>query len=248
MKLFKGVILAFAFIVTGYWGFSTFNSKKMILDENHLEERKTKIEKKVEDQKADYPTMSSQLSFVSTPKKPFKKLDDDKYKALLKSGSFKEAITYISKKSEEHIGGQPSREDFITKLDVMSEYIEFDPSILKRDFDFFVSYYSLNSYDRRENKLAELEELLEKTYKSEAETTRYCMGFFKESGRRSINYSKLASSVMDCAGDDNKRSIVFDYVNFLKESKDENYAMQEYTKLRLMHNELPEYGVVYKND
>lgn len=242
MKLLKGVMLTFGLICAGLWGFSNMNSTKKILNEDHTEKRNVKLEKKVKEPQVLTSAVTPE------PEKQYKKLDDEKYKALLKTGSFKEAISYIIKKSEEHIGGQPTREDFIMKLDVMSEYIDLDPSILKRDFDFFISYYSLNSYDRREDKIADIDKFLETTYKSQAENTRYCIGFFRESGRRSINYSKLASSVMNCAGDDNKRSIVFDYVNFLKESKDENYAMQEYTKLRLMHNDLPEYGVVYRND
>lgn len=245
MKVLKGFILIIVMVALGYLAVVNNNE---VTTESHSEEKKAQSGREKIESNLSNPVAATQQRSQANSKEQHEIFSDDEYKALLNSGSFKEAISHIIKKSEEHIGGQPNRDDFIKKLGIMSQYIDYDPSILKRDFDFFIGYYSLNAYDRREDRMTEMEELLEDTYKTQSKDTHYCLGFYRESGRRSINYSQLASSVVDCASNENRRSIVFDYVNFLKDTKDENYAMQEYTKLRLMHNELPEYGAFYQSN
>lgn len=169
-------------------------------------------------------------------------LSDKNYIKLLEASDFEEAINLIIKRSEEHVKGSPTKEDYIKKLDIMTTYIDYDQAILRRNFDFFVSYYTLNAFDNREEKMSQIEYILEESFKKEAQESRYCLDYFKEVGRKKVSYPDLLSVVMKCAGDEKKRDIIFDYVNFLKSTKDESVAVQEYTKLRLMHNELPEYG------
>lgn len=247
--MMKSFILILVMIIVGYLVLSKFEGTETSYEDNNDVKEDSISQRYKEDSGLGVSIASerSHLNSESFLNKSQKALTDEEYKQLLKSGSFKEAISHLMKKSEEHIGGQPSKEDFITKLDIITQYIDYDPSILKRDFDFFVAYYSLNAYDRREERMDEVEELLDETYQNESKNTRYCLGFFRESGKRNINYSNLASAVNACANEDTKRNVVFDYVNFLREAKDENFAMQEYTKMRLMHNELPEYGDFYKN-
>lgn len=174
-------------------------------------------------------------------------LEDSEYQDFLANGEFQEAMKHILKKSEEHISENPSREDFTQKLEVMQRYVKYNPEILKRDFGFFVGYYTLNAFDRQEEEVNAMDSLIEDYYKKEVANSSYCMSYFKEVAKKNVNYNRMSQVVFDCAANPRKRSIVHDYVNYLKQNKNENYAMEEYMKLRLLYTDLPEYGTYHQN-
>ena len=172
-------------------------------------------------------------------------LQDPEYSELLENGEFQEAMKHILAKSEEHISGNPSREDFTQKLEVMHRYVKHNPEILKRDFGFFVGYYTLNAFEKKDEEVSSLDPLIEDFYVQQIADSSFCIKFFKEVARKEVDYSSLSKVVFDCAANPKKRSIVHDYVNFLKQNKNENHAMEEYMKLRLLYNDLPEYGTYH---
>lgn len=166
--------------------------------------------------------------------------NDLEYEELIKKGKRLEAVKHIVHKSEENIGQAPTEEDFFQKLTIMKSYIKRNPELLKVNFDFFISYYTLNAFKKDFAEIESMDSLVTDYYKKNVQNSPYCLEYFKEVSAQNVDYEKLSRIVFNCAKSPQKRSIIYDYTNFLKENNKEVLADQEYMKLKILYPELSE--------
>lgn len=239
----KKLLFLLTFIIISYIIFlkknetNSFNPKQA--SANSLEKMKVSDKPKKNVIVNSYSKQSETNKNIQTPKE-IEKFNDFEYDELIKKGKRLEAIDHIVQKSEEHIGQSPTDEDFFQKLTIMKSYIKRNPELLKLNFDFFMSYYTLNAFKKDFAEIESMDSLVTDYYKKNVQNSPYCIEYFKEVSAQDVDYERLSSIVFNCAKSPQKRSIIYDYTNFLKENNKEVLADQEIIKLRILYPELLE--------
>ncbi len=197
---------------------------------NRLSDKSIKVEeKKSEDTSSD---------------EELPELNDEKFLKLVKDKKHEEIADYIREKSDENINftGQITKEDYQDKLAVMDKYIKHYPQILENEVDLTLGYYFLNISVGNEEKTNEVAELIKKHHSKKEEVKSMCLDFYKAISKEEPNFELISKIVSSCARNKEKRTVIGDYIHFLKRKNEDVMAQEEALKFKELYPEIPNYA------